>query len=313
MPNTTTANLPEEIQDVIAAKLLVRPDDEYIFAAFGPIQDESAELNKEGVASVNFNKPIHQGGTMTELSRRLVEDTDIGAGSIALDEDAVTLTTREYGGPHDGANVLPFGLREFLASLARHDLAERIGDMLKRDVNRFQDRVYMDLLLSGTYIAPNAAAEGAITAGQLFTVAFLRKIAKTMKEAKIPKYPDGRYRAILSVKDEFDLKADTEYQAIARELGPQNPQFAGHIANLEGFQIGTSTHLYTKMVGAASAVTGYQSSFFGPYGIGHGTGMAPQPRFRAENDFGRKLHALWKSHEAFGNLYPELIYRSITT
>lgn len=313
MPNTTSATIPQEIQDVIAAKLLIRPDDQYIFAAFGPIQDESAELNQQGVASVNFNRPILQGGTMTELSRRLVEDTDIGAGSIGLTEDSVTLTTREYGGPHDGANVLPFGLREFIASLAKHDLAGRIGDMLKRDVDRFQDRVYMDLLLTGTVITPNGAAEGAIAAGQLFTVAFLRRIAKTLKEAKVPTYSDGQWRIILSVKDEFDLRGDAEYQQIARSMVMSNPQFKGHVMNLEGFQIGTSTHLYTKMVGAASAVIGYQSVVFGPYGIGHGVGMAANPRIRAENDFGRKMHAMWKSHEAFGLLYSDLCYRTITT
>lgn len=314
MGDTSTTSLPGEVATVIAEKLLMRPDDQYIFAARGPIESVDAEMNKDGVASATFNRPQFQGGLYTEAARRLVETTDIGAGSIALAEDSVTLTTREYGGPHDGAAVLPFGVREFLQKRSKHDVIAWLDKMLVRDYFRFTDRVYMDLLLSTTTVkTPNGAAEGAITAGQTFSVAFLRTLNKVFKDLKIPTYEDGRWRLILNTKDEYDLKSDAEYKAIANPMAGSNPQFMGHVANLEGFQIGTSTHLYTKGVGAGSAVTGYQSVGFGPFGIGHATSMAPQPRQRAENDFGRKNHVLWLSHEAFGLLYSDLIVRTITT
>lgn len=313
MALATSATLTQEFVDMLSAELLPREDDRYPFYENGPIMKQDDEATQPGKV-ILFDRPVLPTGTFTEASRRLTEGTAIGTDSLAVTMDQVSLTVREYAGPHDGSAIKPFGITEFLKKRAKHDLVGLIGSHMRRDRIKFLDQTIMDLLLAATtVVTPNGVTEAAIAAGQVATASWLRALNKTMKDALIPTFPNGNWRLIINTRDEQNLLADTEYREANRYLGLQNPVFKGHIGTFAGFDIMSSTRFPTKAVGAASAVTGYQGVAFGPYGVGHGVGMEPQIRAANDTDFGRQERVLWVAHECFGTLMANMLVRTITT
>jgi hypothetical protein len=314
MAKTTTAVLTQEQLDMISAEMLIQPDDVYLFFQNGPIQRADQEIVTPGAKTINFNRPVLPTGTYTEASRRLTDGTVIDLTGIAIAETQVTLTTREYGGPHDGVAVRPFIVTEFLKNRAKHNVVALIGEFLRRDRNRFVDTATMNLLLAATTIVtPDGSAQGAIAAGMPASVDWLRRMNKQMKDSKIPPFANGRWRIILSTQDEFNLKKDPDVKQAFQFAAQQNPIFQGYIATLEQFDIMVSTMLSTTGVGAGGGVPGYQSTAFGPYGLGWGIGLAPSVRQADDTDFGRQESVIWKSEEALGTLYSDLIVLGITT
>jgi hypothetical protein len=316
MADTSTANLTQELQDLIAAQMLIQVDDAYLFYGNGPVEMVGPEgtSDNDGATVVNFNRPTLPTGTYTETSRRLTDGTAISTTGIAISETQVSLTVREYAGPHDGTAVRPFSVTEFLKRRAKHDVIALIGQFMRRDRNRFLDVTIRDLLLAATtVVTPDGSAEGAVAAGAKASMQFLRNLNKTMKDAKIPTYPNGKWRLMINTQDEQDLMSDEEYREAYRYFAASNPLFTGHVNTVMGFDIMVTTNISTKAVGAGGAVTGYQGAAWGPYGIGHGIAMQPSIRKADDTDFGRSEKVLWISHEIVGTLYSDLFVRTITT
>lgn len=315
MSFTTTASLSQEVQAALSAELLIQPDDVYLFFDFGPIQRADADAQVPGTNIINFNRPVLPTGTYTETSRRLTEGTPIDAGIIPITMTQVSLTTREYAGPHDGTAVRPFGVTEFFKNRAKHNAIALIGEFLRRDRYRWQDVVTANLLLAATtVVTPSGDSEATVGAGQKASVAWLRAWNKSMTDAKIPTYPSGNWRLMLNTTDEQNLKSDPEYREAMRYFAKDNPLFKGRLQmSIEGFDIMKTTMFSTSAVGAGSAVTGYQSCAWGPYGIGWGTPLPPSVRAKVDTDYGRQEAVLWKTEEAIGLLYTDLIQRGVTT
>src|SRR6476619_2089102 len=122
MPLITQPTLTEEFVDMLAMELLPRPDDEYVFFTQGPYQNESQAAAMPGEV-ILFNRPVLPTGDYDEASRRLTEGTPIDTDSQGITMDQESLTVREYGGPHDGDKVKPFGITEWMRKRERHDLA----------------------------------------------------------------------------------------------------------------------------------------------------------------------------------------------
>lgn len=311
---TTTGTLTQELMTLLSAEMLIQPDDLYLFYANGPIQHADPDVQTPGAAVISFNRPVLPTGTYTETSRRLTDGTAVALTALAISMTQVSLTTREYAGPHDGNNVLPFGLTEFLKNRAKHNLVAVVGEFMRRDRNRFLDVTVANLELAATtVVTPDGSSAGAIAAGQSASTVWMRAWNKAMKDAKIPTFPNGRWRMVLNTTDEQSLKGDEQYREAARYLANQNPIFNGHVMSYENFDIMVTTMLSTTGVGAGSGVTGNQSVAFGPYGIGHGIGMAPNVRSADDTDYGRQEKVIWKSEEAIGTLYSDLLTRGITT
>lgn len=314
MAKSTTGTLTQEMVDLLSAEMLITTDDVYLFYKNGPIQHPDAEAREAGHINLLFNRPVLPTGTYTETSRRLVDGTKIDTTGIAISMTQASLTVREYGGPHDGTAVRPFVVTEFLKNRAKHNVVALIGQFLRRDRERWLDISIMNYLLAATtVVTPSGAAPGAIVAGTKASAAWLRRLNKAMKDAKIPTFANGRWRLILSTQDEADLKADVEYREATRYFMAQNPLFAGHVMSFEGFDIMVTTMLPTTAVGSGGALTGYQSVAFGPYGIGHGMAMEPQVRVGDDTDYGREDSVVWVSNEALGTLYPDMLVRGVTT
>lgn len=314
MALTSTGNLTQELQDAISAELLLQVDDEYMWYNSGPIQHADEDARVSGTNVINFNRPTLPTGTYSESSRRLTDGTAVPSTSLAIAMTQVSLTTREYAGPHDGSAINPFGVTEFLKNRAKHNAVALIGEFLRRDRSKFLDTTVMDLLLSATtVVTPDGSTSGTIAAGVPMSVDMLKRWNKVMKDALIPTYPNGRWRMFINTTDELALKRDADYKEACRYLAQGNPLFSGHVASMEQFDIGVNTRLPTAAVGAGSAVTGYQSAAWGPWGIGHGIALDPSVRKADDTDFGRQERVIWKSEEAVGTLYADLIARGLTT
>lgn len=314
MAVTSTTSLTQELMDLISAEMLIQPDDLYLFYANGPIQRADSDAVVPGVNVINFNRPTLPTGTYTETSRRLTDGTVVDTTGIAIAMTQVSLTIREYAGPHDGTAVRPFAVTEFLKNRAKHNVVALIGEFMRRDRNKFLDVTIRDLLLASSNVfTPDGSTEATITAGQVMTVAAIRSLNKTMKDAKIPTYPNGRWRLMLNTRDEQNLKSDEEYREAMRYFVQQNPVFDGHVMSFEGFDIMVTTHISTDTVGAGDAVTAYQGAAWGPYGIGHGVAKEPSVRMADDTDFGRLERMIWKSEECVGTLYSDLFYRTLST
>lgn len=314
MASTNTSTLTQELMDLISAEMLIAVDDTYLFFDNGPIQRADQETQQPGVTAVNFNRPVLPTGTYSETSRRLTDGAAIDQTGIAITETQVTLTTREYAGPHDGTAVRPFAVTEMLKNRAKHSIVALIGGFMNRDRKRFLDTVTRDLLLAATsVVTPDDSTEATIAAGQVASIAWLRTLNKAMKDALIPTFPNGNHRLIIGTRDEQYLKADPEYREAYRYFQTGNPAFKGHVMTYEGFDIVVSTFFSTASVGSGSLVTGYQGVCFGPYGLGWGVSLLPSVRAADETDFGRIEKIIWKSEEAMGALYTDLLKRTITT
>lgn len=314
MAITESGTLTQEVQDALSAELLAQPDDVYLFYGNGPVQHADEDAKIPGTNIISFNRPTLPTGTYTEASRRLTETAVISLTGIAIAMTQVKLTTREYAGPHNGANVAPFAVTEFFKNRAKHNAIEIIGGFLRRDRNRFLDVTIRDLLLAATtVVTPDGSTSATIGAGVKASVVWLRILNKTMKDAKVPTFPNGRWRLILNTKDEQDLKSDPDYKEAMRYFAAANPLFDGHVMSMENFDIMVTTNISTVACGAGSALDGYQSCAFGPLGVGHGIGLEPSVRRADDTDFGRQEKVIWKSEEAVGTLYTDMIVRGVTT
>lgn len=313
MALTLTSALTQEVFAAIAAELLLAVDDVHIYLESGPI-DRALEPPPPGATTVGFNKPTLPGGTYTEASRRMTEGTDVSANSLAIAMGQEVLTIREYGGPHDGTTVVPFGITERMKLLAKHNLAELIGGYLRRDRVKFLNVTYRDLLLSTSIVVTvGGVAEAAIVAGQTLTAATERALNKALKDNKIPPYGNGRWRRAINTRDEQYLKTESDVKAQFNFNAQESANVRGYIGTWEGMDYITDTYMPTKACGAADAVTGYQGLAWGPNGIGHEPVMNPEPRADPSNDFGRRERVMWLSYDAIGLLYPGLIVRTLST
>jgi N4-gp56 family major capsid protein len=315
MALNTTATLTQELFDAIDQSLLTVPDDVYVFNEQVAMTYKGPDEVPRGAKTIAFDKFDHlSGGLYTEASRRLTDGTPVTAASISLTESQKTLTFRQYGGPHDASNVAPLGITEMLETMAVHEVAQVVGQQLQRDRAKFTNKVKMDLLLASTnLVTANDAAEGSITASQFASASWLTALNKKMKDLKVPTFSNGRWKLIIGTRDEQNLKKDSDIKAAFREFAAANPLLRGQLGVYENFDIYVETLMPTKGVGAASAVTGYQGVAFGPLSLAQAAKKSPQAAFKDDTDYGRQSHVIWKAIEAWGELYADLVVRTITT
>jgi hypothetical protein len=255
-------------------------------------------------------------GTMTESARRLTEGTQITATPQAVTMGQETLTCREYAGPHDGSNVAPVAITDFLKRRSKHDLVEYLGLILRRDRNAWLDHVLSNLLLTTTNVSYGSLAANLTTATAGSNPLIdddIAAIKLALQSRNIPTFSDGMWCMVISPRHEADLRKDDQFREIVRYMAGDGPLVQGHIGDYNGFHILVSNNIVTTGVGAGGAVTGYQGLAFGPQALGWGVGMECEARRSKADDFGREDRLVWISHEAFGLLDEDFVQKFITT
>jgi N4-gp56 family major capsid protein len=232
-----------------------------------------------------IDQPRYLNGLFSIASRQLTEGTRISANPQAISMGQVSLTIREYAGPHDGSAVAPVGITDFATRRAVHNMVQYVGLLLRRDRNKWMDSVIIDtLLLSTNLTTPGGTAEASLTAGSKLTDAVLASALRSLQERGVPPFANGMYMLVLSPKHLEDLRDDARFRESARYLGPEGPMVTGHIANWGGFMLMTSTNIPLDAVGSGGAVAGYQALAFGPEAFGWAIGMDVEARRSKDDD-----------------------------
>jgi N4-gp56 family major capsid protein len=262
-----------------------------------------------------LDQPRYFGGLFTESSRALTEGTRITANPQAATMGQVSVTIKEYAGPHDSSNVAPIGITDFLKRRARHDLIEYIGTLLRRDRNRFVDTVIINLLLTTTNeTTPGGRDESILSSGipDWMTEATLASAFRSLSERNVPTFSNGMYMCVMTPWHFEKLRADDKFRESVRYLGVEGALISGHIANHAGFMLVQSNNLPTKAVGAGGAETGYQALAFGPSAIGWAIGMDAEARRSKDDDFGREDRVVWTAHEGWQLLDATFVQKIVT-
>jgi N4-gp56 family major capsid protein len=263
-----------------------------------------------------IDQPRYLGGSFAEAARRLTEGTPVAAAPVPPTMGQVTVTIREYGGPHDGSDVAPIGISDYLKRRATHDLVAYLGLLLRRDRNRFVDRAIVDLMLTTTNVTtPGDTAEDDLVADQLMTEDVLSEILFQLQTRNIPTFSNGMYMLVIGPKHLKDLKGDEKFRESVRYLGTDGALVQGHIANHGGFMIVEANSIPNSDVGGGGGggVVGFQALAFGPEAIGWAIGMDTEARPSKDDDYGREDRVLWIAHEGWQLLDADFVERITTT
>ncbi len=255
-------------------------------------------------------------GTFTEAARVLTEGTAVTATPQAVTMAQVSMTCKEYAGPHDGSNVAPVAITDFLKRRSKHDLVEYLGLLLRRDRNKWMDRVLSNLMLASTNktYGSGAANLTAATAGSAPLIDDDIAAAKlALQSRNIPTFSDGMYCMVLSPQHEADLRKDDQFREVVRYMAADGPLIQGHLGDYNGFHLFVSNNIVTAGVGSGGLVTGYQGLAFGPQSVGWGVGMEAEARKSKSDDFGREDRLIWISHESFKLLNADFVQVIQTT
>lgn len=311
MALTTSGTLTQEFIDKLSGELLLEPDTAYVFEQFASKQND---LGVPKGKTILFNRYPWLGGTMSESARALTQGTKVDTTSpMAVTANQVSATVKEYAGPHDGSNVVPLGISEFLAKRAEHDVIEQVGKLLRRDKDAVHDAILRDLYLAVSNVTTaDGTAEGSITAGKAMTTDTLAEIKYQLDARNAPKFADGSYGLVINPKANANLLVDAGFREAVRYAAADR-LFRGEVGQYLGFRILVSNNMPTKAVGSAGGVTGYQSVAFGPDAVGAGHGLMPEVRHSTDNDFGRQDLVIWLCHAAYATLDARFVQRIITT
>jgi N4-gp56 family major capsid protein len=355
----TSSTLTQEFVDLLSAEMLLAPDPQFVFATLAEAAragslDVPGIVGRQGGAAAEkamseamgtidrmskfgagfakvvmdptqpgkvilIDRPVYTGGNFDEASRTLAETATPSATPIAPTLQQVSLTVKRYAGPHDGANVAPIGISDFLKRRSKHDLINYIGTLLRRDRNAFADSVIIEKLLTSTNQtignggAGGGTTGGMTTAGNKLKESDLATIKRKLLERNVPTFPDGTYGLVIGPRHEEDLRADSAFREIVRYASTQGPMWSGYLGQYGGFTVCISNNIPTAAVGAAGAVTGYQAFAFGPQAMGWGVGMQAEARRNNADQYGLQDLFIWVADEAWGLLNAAFVEKIVTS
>lgn len=274
---------------------LMPPDPSYA----GAVLYETA-LGQAPGHTVRLNRPKFSGGGYTLGQREIAQGSSISQVAVDLGSEQVALTIKRYGGPFDvvNGNVAPYNLDRFDSSMALHSISSRVGKDLQRDLDKWLDQVMIALGNLGTTVLwPQGFSSDATSSqvgdmpGDLDTVF---RVEENLKNAGIPRFPNGKYMGVISATYSRQLKSDPQFLSLAKDnpyAGNTNPLFQNFLARIGGIDLFESTSLIATS--NANGIPINSSQFFGPNAWGSGMGGLPQIRANANDNYGESALLIW--------------------
>lgn len=275
-----------------------------------------AELGKAPGHTVRLNRPRYGSGGFTLAAREIASGTTISTAAIDLSSEQVSITLKRYGGPYDAVNsiVAPFAIDKFDASLGLHSLVQYVGLHMQRDFDKWFDAVFSVLLSAGsTTLWPSGftADNNSQVAGDMpMDADLLFRGYETLKNANIPMFPNGRYRAVISPSQARQVKNDPQFnQAVRYDLGGMNPvtgagginpvpgALGSYVGQIAGVDIFESTTLQAAANAQSVSVT--TAIMFGPGMVGTGVGQLPQIKYSTDDNYGEHAKLVWLAYLGF--------------
>jgi len=276
-----------------------------------PIMSEAvavvAELGKGAGHTVRLNRPAFATTTYTQASRLVTNGTSISTTPIDVTSEQTSITLKRFAGPYDSTNsrVAPFGIDRFDGSVALHKLMGLAGLHLKRDFDKWLDTVMVSLYdaVSSTVRPSGFTADNdSLVAGDApMDFDTLSRAEKTLDEANIPVFGNGKRVMVLHPNQIHQLKGDSQFAKFAEHNPPINPLLTkSYYKSVAGFDIYKSNTLSTAS--NSSSVTIYRGQAFGPGMAGIGAGMLPEVRLSTADNYGEQALIIWLTYMGFVTL-----------
>lgn len=177
--------------------------------------------------------------------------------STSLTTSAVSVTALQYGGLVD--------ISDLTKVHSPMDIVNIGSERLSRQATETIDQLVRDVIAGGgtAFYAGAVANRAALAATNKLAAVDLAKLRATMFKNKIPMFPDGSYRLIVSPEQGYDLRTDStsanRFLEVRKYASPE-PIIRGEIGMLEGFRIveavNAPTFASTVTVHAAIAMGG---------------------------------------------------------
>ncbi len=284
--------------------MLMPPDPNYASAV-----QMVGEIGKRPGHTVRLNRPKFGSGGFTLANREVASGITISTTAIDLASEQVSLTLKRYAGPYDqtNGNVAPFAVDKFDSSVSLHSVSQIVGKHLQRDLDRWTDQVLVALgnLASTTLWPQNFSSDaGSSVPGDMpGDVDTIFRVEETLKNANVPRFPNGRYMGVISPTYSRQLKGDPQFATYSKDnpyAGSTNPLFANFIAKVGGIDLFESTSLIATTNG--NSVPVFSSQFFGPSAWGAGIGDLPRVAQNTQDNYGETALVIWLMYMAVGLL-----------
>lgn len=155
--------------------------------------------------------------------------------STSLTTSAVSVTAAQYGGLVD--------ISDLTKVHAPMDIVNIGAERLSRQATETIDQLVRDVIAAGgtAFYANAVAGRASLAATDKLDAVDLAKLRATMFKNKIPMFPDGSYRLIVSPEQAYDLRITDTTSANrfieVRKYASPEPIFRGEIGMLEGFRV----------------------------------------------------------------------------
>ncbi len=259
------------------------------------------DLGKAPGHTIRLNRPSFTNSTYTQASREVAAGASISTTGLAVSSEQTSITLKRFAGPY-GSAVQPYAIERFDAGLSLHKMAQIHGNNLKRDFDRSIDSFLVALLdLASTAVYPQGmtAVNDSTVAGDFpldwETVA---RTGKTMDEANLPTFPDGKRLLVITPQQKFQLQNDALFAKYAEKHPQLNPLLnPGYYKTCGDFHIFQSNTLATTV--NSSSVPIHRAHAIAPGVVGSGLGELPRVAFAAEDNYGETAKVIWLLYAGF--------------
>lgn len=268
------------------------------------------DLEKAGVGhTVRINRPVLAGGQYTVAARTISSQQTISTTPIDIAAEQTSITMLRVVGPASsgGSGPQPFAIDRMDAGKSVHQLRELVGLSLKYDREKYLDTVIglqYDTASNNSVVRPGSlSADSSFpnTGETALDLDTLLRAKEALVTANIPKFPDGKYRCIVSPKQMRQLNMDPDFRAGARNFESLNPLFQPSITNISDIAIIESNTIQTDAT-TVSGVTIQRGLMFGPSAIGYGCGQMPEVVSASDDNYGQTAKVVWVCYEGHGIL-----------
>ena len=258
--------------------------------------------------TIRINRPIFSGGGYTFASRRIGAGGVISTTPITVSDEQVSITIHKNVGPMSasGTGPQPYPISRKDSKRSVHSLVGRVSAALRYDRFALIDGQFASLFDSGSSTLFPGDEAGAITTDAAafvvngdrpFSYELLLRGVETLKVAKVPRFSDGKYRAILTPHQSKQLQLDPVWKQSSKELPEKNILMANHIGTV-GNVIVYESNSNTIDTSTVSGVSIQHGVVFGPGMVGYaGTAEGVRVEPSTQDNYGEDALVVWICYE----------------
>lgn len=271
------------------------------------------DLALEGTGhTVRMNRPVFGGGGYTAAARTVAASTTISTTPIDLTMEQVAITIFRRAGPYDTVNsrIAPRGIDRLDATRAVHSIAALVGLDFQRDRTKALDSIYGAMFDRATgMLYPNDPGGAITTDAAAFAASSINtrtmdfetllRMQTTLELANAPRFANGQYVCVLTVKQAQDLMLDPLFSREAvftPSLNPINPLAQSLVKSIAGVDVYRS-NTNTIDTSTVSGVAIGHGVMFGPNSVGRVSSGPCRVADSADDNYGETAKVIWLAYE----------------